>query len=228
MWALGRIVGVSTSEPRATWTYAPSRTTEKRSDPHRAQRVLFSSGSPNTDSRSSPSETSSLSRSIPANGLNAEPVEARQFEQWQFTAYLNSSATRYRTAPHSHFPFSNDSPGSGRRNPKRRADSRRPSVPLAPHRRYAPEAYTAARRTSGHLSPCPQDGRARQVLPCPYQALRAISSKATGSAPVECGVSPLRVRPAARRGDTPRDSRAGAARRAAPRGRVRYGRPPSA
>jgi hypothetical protein len=29
---------------------------------------------------------SSFARSIPAKGLNAEPVEARQLEQWQFAA----------------------------------------------------------------------------------------------------------------------------------------------
>jgi len=34
-----------------------------------------------------------LSRSMPASDLNAEPVEARQREQWQFHAYRNSSAT---------------------------------------------------------------------------------------------------------------------------------------
>jgi hypothetical protein len=28
----------------------------------------------------------SLSRSMPANGLKAEPVARRQFEQWQFAA----------------------------------------------------------------------------------------------------------------------------------------------
>jgi hypothetical protein len=28
----------------------------------------------------------SLSRSMPANGLKAEPVVCRQFEQWQFAA----------------------------------------------------------------------------------------------------------------------------------------------
>ena len=42
---------------------------------------------------------SSFSRSMPANGLNAEPVAARQREQWQFAAYPNSSATVYWTAP---------------------------------------------------------------------------------------------------------------------------------
>jgi hypothetical protein len=30
---------------------------------------------------------------MPANGLNAAPVVRRQFEQWQFMAYANSSAT---------------------------------------------------------------------------------------------------------------------------------------
>jgi hypothetical protein len=38
-----------------------------------------------------------LSRSIPANAFNAEPVAARQREQWQFAAHRNSSATLYCT-----------------------------------------------------------------------------------------------------------------------------------
>jgi hypothetical protein len=37
-------------------------------------------------SPSLPSVTTSFSRSIPANGLNADPVAARQREQWQFAA----------------------------------------------------------------------------------------------------------------------------------------------
>jgi hypothetical protein len=36
---------------------------------------------------------------MPANGLKAEPVVARQFEQWQLDAYTNASSTRYLTAP---------------------------------------------------------------------------------------------------------------------------------
>jgi hypothetical protein len=63
-------------------------------EPQTPQRVWFSRSSPQTSSESAPWTTSSLSRSIPANGLNAEPVEARQFEQWQLPAYRNSSATR--------------------------------------------------------------------------------------------------------------------------------------
>jgi hypothetical protein len=35
---------------------------------------------------SSPPVTRSLSLSMPANGLKAEPVARRQFEQWQFAA----------------------------------------------------------------------------------------------------------------------------------------------
>jgi hypothetical protein len=50
------------------------------------QRVWFPSSSPHRSSVSPPSTTSSFSRSIPANALNAEPVEARQFEQWQLAA----------------------------------------------------------------------------------------------------------------------------------------------
>ena len=45
-------------------------------------------------SPSAPATISSFSRSIPASGLNADPVTARQREQWQFHAYRNSSGTR--------------------------------------------------------------------------------------------------------------------------------------
>jgi hypothetical protein len=41
-----------------------------------------------------PLTSSSFARSIPPNGLNAEPVPARQREQWQFSAYSNPSGTR--------------------------------------------------------------------------------------------------------------------------------------
>jgi hypothetical protein len=37
--------------------------------------------------------TRSFSRSMPPNGLKAPPVDARQFEQWQLSAYVNSSST---------------------------------------------------------------------------------------------------------------------------------------
>jgi hypothetical protein len=61
-------------------------TTENNSEPHVPQRVWFPSGSPQTSSVSAPCVTTSFSRDTPAKGLNAEPVEARQFEQWQFSA----------------------------------------------------------------------------------------------------------------------------------------------
>jgi hypothetical protein len=80
--------------PMATCTYAPSRTTEKRSEPQRAQRMSFSFSSPTTKSAPAPSVSSSCPRSIPAYGLKAEPVAARQREQWQFAAYRKASATR--------------------------------------------------------------------------------------------------------------------------------------
>jgi hypothetical protein len=86
MCRLGRIVGGSTSDPSATCTYSPSRTTEKSSEPQAPQRVSFESGSPWTSRPSAPSVSSSFSRSIPANALKAEPVAARQREQWQFIA----------------------------------------------------------------------------------------------------------------------------------------------
>ena len=41
MCSVGRMVGASTSDPMATCTNAPSRTTEKRKDPHAPQRVSF-------------------------------------------------------------------------------------------------------------------------------------------------------------------------------------------
>jgi len=59
-----------------------------------AHRVWFASSSPQTSSVSTPAVISSFSRSIPAKALNADPVDARQFEQWQFAAYRNASATR--------------------------------------------------------------------------------------------------------------------------------------
>jgi hypothetical protein len=49
-----------------------------------------------------PSVTSSLSRSMPANALNAVAVPARHREQSQLPAYRNSSGTLYCIAPHSH------------------------------------------------------------------------------------------------------------------------------
>jgi hypothetical protein len=48
--------------------------------------VSFRISSPKTLSRSSPWVTVSFSRSIPANALKAEPVAARQREQWQLAA----------------------------------------------------------------------------------------------------------------------------------------------
>jgi hypothetical protein len=51
------------------------------------------SGSPITISDSAPFVTLSFSRSISPNGRNADPVAARQFEQWQLNAETNSSST---------------------------------------------------------------------------------------------------------------------------------------
>ena len=75
------MLGGSISEPIATCTYCPSRTTENRKQPHDRQRVSLASGSPNTARLLVPSVISSLLRSMPANALNAEPVAARQPEQ---------------------------------------------------------------------------------------------------------------------------------------------------
>src|SRR5262245_48878483 len=137
MCFVGRIEGASTSDPSATCTYSPSRTTEKRSEPQAAHLVSLRVSSPTSRSPSPPCVSSRCSRSIPANGLNAEPVALRQREQWQFDAYLNSSATRYRTAPHSQLPSSIATPsvtcsGTGLRdryhthaNPRRDAPAAR-------------------------------------------------------------------------------------------------------
>src|SRR5262249_56950338 len=78
MCFVGRMLGSSTSDPSATWTYSPSRTTEYRSEPHVAQRVSLSSASPLISNVPSPERSSSFSRSIPANGLNRDPLPARQ------------------------------------------------------------------------------------------------------------------------------------------------------
>jgi hypothetical protein len=93
MCCVGRMVGASTSEPIATCTQAPSRTTEKRKEPQAAQRVSFRFSSPKTARLSSPSVIASFSRWMPANDLNADPVAARHSEQWQFAAYTNVSET---------------------------------------------------------------------------------------------------------------------------------------
>jgi hypothetical protein len=86
MCFVARMLGASTSDPSATCTYSPSRTTEKSSEPQAAQCVSLRSSSPTISSESRPSTTSTFSRSMPANGLNADPVVRRQFEQWQLDA----------------------------------------------------------------------------------------------------------------------------------------------
>jgi hypothetical protein len=48
----------------------------------------------------------SFSRSISPQGRNAEPVAARQFEQWQLYAATNSSETSNATALHAQRPLS--------------------------------------------------------------------------------------------------------------------------
>jgi hypothetical protein len=72
--------GVRERAHRDVHVRAP-RTTEKSREPHTPQRVSFNLSSPTTSSASRPSVSSSFSRSMPANGLNAEPVAARQREQ---------------------------------------------------------------------------------------------------------------------------------------------------
>jgi hypothetical protein len=50
--------------------------------------------------------TISFSRAISPEGRNADPVSARQFEQWQLYAATNSSDTSYNTALHAQRPLS--------------------------------------------------------------------------------------------------------------------------
>ena len=81
MWWVGRMAGASVNVPIATWTNSPSRTTEKRTDPHAAQWVSLASASPKISSASFPLVTANLCRSIPAKDLNAAPVVLRQLLQ---------------------------------------------------------------------------------------------------------------------------------------------------
>ena len=81
MCSVGWMEGASTSEPIATCTKAPSRTTEKSNDPQTPHRVLFSFSSPTIKSMSCPVVIASFFRSMPANALKAVPVAARHREQ---------------------------------------------------------------------------------------------------------------------------------------------------
>jgi hypothetical protein len=45
-----------------------------------------------------------LANSMPAKGLFADPVARLHCEQWQISAYLNSSGTSYETEAHRHWP----------------------------------------------------------------------------------------------------------------------------
>jgi hypothetical protein len=94
MCAVGLRAGSSMSVPYGTRTYVPSRTVQYRSDPHSRQRAAwFASASPSTINEPAALVTVSLSRSISPQGKNAEPVSARQLEQWQLNAATNSSET---------------------------------------------------------------------------------------------------------------------------------------
>ena len=81
MCSVGRIEGASTSDPIATCTKAPSRTTEKSSEPQTPHRVWFAFSSPKINSLSRPVVIASFARSMPANALKAVPVAARHREQ---------------------------------------------------------------------------------------------------------------------------------------------------
>ena len=79
--------GSSTSEPIATCTYSPPRTTEKSNEPHAAQRVSLRSRRRRQELGAAGRDLS-FPRSMPANALNADPVVRRHCErQWQLTAY---------------------------------------------------------------------------------------------------------------------------------------------
>jgi hypothetical protein len=54
--------------------------------------------------------TLSFSGSISPQGKNAEPVAARQFEQWQLYATTNSSETSNATTLHAQRPLSTTAP----------------------------------------------------------------------------------------------------------------------
>src|SRR5262245_21018650 len=47
----------------------------------------------------------SLSRRTPALDANAEPVDMRQREQWQYAEYSNGAVTVNCTVPHRHRPL---------------------------------------------------------------------------------------------------------------------------
>jgi len=81
MWAFGRSRDV-TQRAIATWTYAPSRTTNTAtSAPRNARRA---GGIAIIILSSSPRDAELVARDA-GKGLNAEPVVRRQFEQWQLT-----------------------------------------------------------------------------------------------------------------------------------------------
>jgi len=77
------------------------------------QRTTWAFSTPKIIKASLPLAMLSLLHSIPANGLYADPVARRQFEQWQFNAYLNSSFIVYLTGPHRHLPLRTRSAASG-------------------------------------------------------------------------------------------------------------------
>ena len=89
--SVGPIDGASTSDDGDV-DEAPSRTTEKSSEPQVPHGVSFASVADDQERSCAVGELQ-LSRSMPGNGLKAEPVAARQREQWQFAAYRNASAT---------------------------------------------------------------------------------------------------------------------------------------
>lgn len=78
--------GVVHQRPHGDMNEGPVPNDRKRSDPHFPQCVLLASGPPKIISASAPFVIASFERSIPANGLKAEPVVLRQFEQWQLAA----------------------------------------------------------------------------------------------------------------------------------------------
>lgn len=79
----GRIVDEASHGDVDEGAVADDRIQERAAD---LQRVSWPLSSPKIMRLSSPLVIPIFSRSMPANGLKAEPVARRQFEQWQFAA----------------------------------------------------------------------------------------------------------------------------------------------
>src|SRR6476646_6789964 len=127
----------------------------------------LASGSPSTSDEPAPVVTVSFSGSISPQGKNADPVIARQFEQWQLYATTNSSETSNATALHAQRPLNTTelcvrSPGpvfvSVPPN-DRYADDRRCSTNWLrrPGRAHPPRAASCCRKPSTRLPSATED-----------------------------------------------------------------------